>query len=400
MLFSLDKIRYNGRWDSEWELQTTPPYEFCWTKIYGENVYGDSSVDRLTVIQDIYTNPAPISLYRRGADIIWYSYGILHHSLYKEQSADAVRGFGSWNHGTASYSEGEYSFSNINKYNPILGHNDHIQFASASEFENLTLNAGDVFQPMPFNAYNDAIGGIFVIRVTDTLTFNGGHIDLTGAGISTSEASYRPLAAQESNAALDSGTQTGDENKQCVDYFPLNVGDGACFIFAKNIRVTNSASRIGNPNSKGVALCRGAADDSNTPSGTTNIGGSNIFIACETFQGFTPDLISKYRTGSASDGLGKGLCRAFIHVEDNTQCDVPQDGRLYYLDTQATAPKLHLRKNNAVEDIQLSETKSGNAVGIKTADGIFYANLVATNAANASSLRIRLNNTTYALANS
>ena len=399
MLFNLDSIKKSSlysRWEA-YELEqdsshsnipiifgrNLPPWFFSWYSLgsidsYETERYG---YPRFSTYSRACSNPAPNNDEGQGVT----GYCIIHQPFN-----------GGWTCNSLYYSDGGYEAGTGSKLIALDYEHKNIQFPIVAEFKNLTLNAGDVFKPIPFNG----CGGVFFIKVNDTLTFNGGHIDLTGAGIPTSQESYRRLAAQESNAALDSGTQIGEENKQCVDYFPLNVGDGACFIFAKNIRVTNSASRIGNPNSKGVANCRGAADDSKTPSGTTNIGGSNIFIACETFQGFTPDLISKYRTGSANDGLGKGLARAFIHVENKNQCDVPQDRRLYYLDTQATAPKLHLRKNGAVEDIQLSDTKSGNAVGIKTADGIFYANLVDPSDANASSLRVRLNNTTYALANS
>lgn len=418
MLFDISVLKpYESAstlWDTYGYLETAPPYHFCWSHILYEGDGWDSYY-RFVLANYPMNIPAlydqPFDPYEYVKCLIvnssWY-----HHAENDQRfSSDDAERLGEWIYTRCSGGEGENEFRKED-LDQLSGSgytgNFTAQFVKVVEIDNLTLNKGDVFKPMPFDAYyykqasvptltGNYVGGIFAIKVENTLTLNGGHIDLTGAGILPEVDSYRPLSEQEKLAALDSDSRAGEENSLAVERMPLNVGDGACFIFAKNIVVTDPSSRIGNPNLRGVANCRGAADDSNTPNGATNIGGSNIFIACETFKGFNPAIISKYRSGSADDGLGKGLSRAFIHVEKPYLSDVPNDGRLYYLDTPDFNRKLCYRLHGQDNEIPLYDSANGKAVALNTSDGIFYANLVSESDSEASEIRIRIGDSNYAL---
>ena len=62
--------------------------------------------------------------------------------------------------------------------------------------------------------------------------------------------------------------------------------------------------------------------------------------------------------------------------------------------------KLHIKKNNAVTDINLYTTKaeaSSPALCLEDGNSTVYAALGATNHANASALRVKSGNTTYAV---
>lgn len=181
-----------------------------------------------------------------------------------------------------------------------------LRIVTVPHFKNLTLNAGESITPN---------GGYCPIafKCSDTLTFNGGHIDLSGKGLSKYDHTQtRPLLNQETNGTLDTDKYSGWENSATKDRLLLNMGDGAAFIIAKKIVVANDESRIGNPDTTGIQYCRGATDSYNVPSGVTNIGGSTILICAGTFTDFTPKLIAKYRTGTATDGNGAGLARCYI----------------------------------------------------------------------------------------
>ena len=188
----------------------------------------------------------------------------------------------------------------------------HVQAITIAQFESLTLNTGMQIVPPMFSA-STFIGGITAFKCADTLTFNGGHINLTERGIPVASKALRPLFAQESSGTLDTDTYSGWENSVTVDRFLLNSGDGAAFIVAKSL-TCNSSSRIGNINLHGAQFCRGASDSvGSMPAGATNVGGSTILIAAETISNFTPSIISKYRLAESS--AGQGLCRAYIASE-------------------------------------------------------------------------------------
>lgn len=238
--------------------------------------------------------------------------------------------------------------------------NYYVQIVPFLDFENLTLNSGGCFS-LAYHAEGEA-EGILAVRVKDTLTLNGGHIDLFSPGYIF--GSRNVLTAQEQNGALDADAQAGQENFITKDRFLLNGGhEGGLFLLAKNIVVESADSRIGVgfslwPTSDdhffipGVQYCRGAADSPNRPTNltitvensefngvyATNKSGATILIACETFEGFTPALIAKYsmyqdpNNGDFSDyGYGKGLARCYIACK-NPPSTLIEDGMLYYLD--------------------------------------------------------------------
>ena len=204
------------------------------------------------------------------------------------------------------------------------------------EFKNLTLQAQSV---KPYEAsledtsWDDEepviapVGGVLAFKCSDTLTLNGGHIDLRDRGFDTSvNTTYRPIANHENQGTLDTDLYSGCENSITKDKLLVNAGDGACFIIAKNIVSASGSSRIGNPATYGVQYCRGASDSANTPANVSNLGGSSIFIACYNWTNFTPAQIAKYRSGS-----GRGLARAYLAVGAPGNSFIPDEG-LYALD--------------------------------------------------------------------
>ena len=203
----------------------------------------------------------------------------------------------------------------------------------------MCLKGGAILSPQPFNPFRYH-GGVLALKVFDTLTFDGGNINLVDCGIPTARAGLlRPIKYQESafRGETDAGELAGEEN---IDGLTLNAGDGACFISARKI-IGSENSRIGNPKTYGKANCRAAADTIFKPSNVTNIGGSSIFIAAETFDDFNPKMLAKYR--SAELPAGKGLARAYIA----TNSDIPADGKLYARDFVAD---IHRVKNFGVKD--------------------------------------------------
>ena len=195
------------------------------------------------------------------------------------------------------------------------------------QYKNLTLKATPSVQIPEVNSLMVLPGGVFAIKCSGALTLDGANIDLTDSGLPTdTETKYRPLTSQESHI-LDTQLYAGAENSITKDRLLLNCGDGAAFIIARNV-VTQSTSRIGNPNSQGVQYCRGSSDSKAAHSGT-NVGGSSILIACQGWNTFSPAVISKYRDSSAS--AGRGLCRAYIAVYLIPTTMLPDEG-LYSLD--------------------------------------------------------------------
>lgn len=200
----------------------------------------------------------------------------------------------------------------------------YVQAVAIAQFENLTLETGTTLRPPNYSTTN-FYGGILALKVSDTLTFNGGHIDLSDAGIPIASKNLRPVMPLETYAVKDTDKYAGWENFATKNNFTLQAGDGAVFIAAKNF-ICNSTSRIGNINSHGAQFCRGATDSVGVkPANITNVGGSTIFIAAENISDFTPSIISKYRSGTA----GQGICRCYIA----TNSTLPNDEGLYAFDT-------------------------------------------------------------------
>lgn len=173
-----------------------------------------------------------------------------------------------------------------------------ITVTSIPHFRNLTLNEGCYLTPR--------VGFPLALKCSGTLTLNGGHIDLRNKG----DARNRPSMYQESYGTLDVDKYSGWENSQTKDRFTMNIGDGAAFIIANKLVVANNASRIGNPNFKGIQFCRGASDSRNLPANATNIGGSTILLVARTITDFSPNIIAKYR--STAETKGEGLARCYI----------------------------------------------------------------------------------------
>lgn len=191
---------------------------------------------------------------------------------------------------------------NLSEYSSVADAGCVLKVTNIPHFQNLTINAGSSIIP-------NLAGNPVVFKCSETLSFNGGHINLSGFGNATK---LRPVLNQETNGTLDTDKYSGWENSATKDRFVINHGDGAAFIIAKNITVGDNTSRIGNPNSQGVQYCRGATDSPNVPSGVTNVGGSTLFICAGTFTNFTPSILAKYRKGTATDGNGTGLARCYI----------------------------------------------------------------------------------------
>lgn len=212
----------------------------------------------------------------------------------------------------------------------------YVQAVTFANFDCLTLGSDAVLTPPVFSPFTYT-GGIVALKCWDTLRFDGGSIDLTGAGIPVNRKDYlRPLTSQESaaNGESDFALFSGFENSFTADRFLLNAGDGAAFIVAKKL-VCHPDSRIGNPRTHGAQFCRGATNSAGVkPSNITNVGGSSILIAAESFVNFTPKLIAKYR--DASEPAGKGLCRCYIASETKLR----NDEGLYAFDVLANPKRL------------------------------------------------------------
>ena len=208
----------------------------------------------------------------------------------------------------------------------------YAQAITIPHFDCLTLKTGAVLSPPPYNPFKFT-GGVLAFKCFDTLTLEG-NIDLTECGIPTARAGLlRPVKYQESAARgeLDSGALAGEEN---CDELILNAGDGAVFIAARRI-IGDENARIGNPKTYGKAGCRGARDTTFKPSNITNIGGSTILIAAETFDNFNAKMLAKYRSSDLE--AGKGLARCYIATES----DLPADGKLYARDLISDKQRVH-----------------------------------------------------------
>ena len=172
----------------------------------------------------------------------------------------------------------------------------NIQGIPCFDYKNLTIDEGgsisvDEYRLRDNNGSGKA-GGILCIRVSDTLTFNGGHINLVDKGISQEYKDYRPLTSWEK----------GETSPPGLSRLPLSVGDGMCIIFAKNVVFTSNASRLGNINENGSGITkRNPYETSGLTQMTTNIGGSTVIIIAETVSGYDPSCISCFRTKLEND---------------------------------------------------------------------------------------------------
>ncbi|MBR4153354.1 MAG: hypothetical protein IKT98_10405 [Selenomonadaceae bacterium] len=215
----------------------------------------------------------------------------------------------------------------------LIGSTYRKQMISIPHFKNLTLDNFTI-SPRAFSK-DDSLGGIIAFKCSDTLTLTNANINLVDKGLELSMGvGFRPDLPHESNGTLDTNLYAGCENSITKDRFLLNCGDGGAFIIANKI-VSDSSSRIGNPNSKGVQYCRGASDSLNKPSGASNIGGSTILIVSSRWSTFNPAVISKYRTNSG----GRGLARAYLAIAHARNEVLPDEG-LYALDVPTNKRRL------------------------------------------------------------
>ena len=194
-----------------------------------------------------------------------------------------------------------------------------VQAVAVAQFKNLTLNEGTTITPPIYSASTN-IGGIVAIMCSETLTFNGGHISLSDRGIPAASKAMRP--ATNNDVASDTENYSGWENSDTRIHMFLNAGDGLAFIVAKKL-VCNEDSRIGNVTTQGVQFYRGHKNsvtyEDAAPANVTNVGGSTIFVAAETIEGFTCKMFAKYRDSSLA--AGQGICRCYIASETKLRND-------------------------------------------------------------------------------
>ena len=216
------------------------------------------------------------------------------------------------------------------------------QISSLPHYKNFTLNSGISLKPTPFASGR---GGVVALKCSGTFKLKGGHIDLTNAGLTANRTLTQyeldPSFNQLSIYTYDNALQAGFNNGDLVNHFTLNRGDGACFIIAKEF-VFNSSSRIGNPNTSGVAYCRGAHYSQGRPSDVDMRGGSNILIAAESVTSFETKCLAKYRSGnnSVSPSAAEssyGLASCCIA----TETDLPLDEALYSHEVLSDPARLH-----------------------------------------------------------
>ncbi len=203
-----------------------------------------------------------------------------------------------------------------------------IQAVTFANFHCLKINSGGLVAPQPYSSVN-FYGGILAIKCSHSLELRGGHIYLSDCGIPTYQKdNLRPQTPQEILGTLDADERAGEENFCKENIFPLNSGDGATFIFAKEI-IPQKDSRIGNIRTHGKESCRGAEDSKYKPSNITNVGGSSIFIAYQK-GGLYFENLAKYRQISNSNATkGQGLARCYIANNGIMQGD---GNKLYWRD--------------------------------------------------------------------
>lgn len=209
----------------------------------------------------------------------------------------------------------------------------YCQLVTIPQFKNLTLETGTQIQPITYSATN-YYGGIVAFKCSDTLTFDGGHINLNDMGIPPASKALRPVKTLESNATTDTTKYAGWENFDTKEHFTLQAGDGAAFIVAKTF-VCSEDSRIGNINTYGSQFCRGAKASVGTlPANVTNVGGSSIFIVANSIENFDPKILAKYRASAST--AGQGICRCYIA----TNTTLTNDEGLYAYDNISNATRV------------------------------------------------------------
>ena len=183
-----------------------------------------------------------------------------------------------------------------------------IQAIPCKDFNNLTIDENGIISPYTFGADWYSAGGILFIRVRDTLTFNGGHINLSGKGIPTDMTDqYRPLTTWEKGE----GPPPND-----ISRLPLSVGDGMAIIFARRVVFTSNASRIGNITHNGTGINKkNPYDSTGLTQLTTNIGGSTIVIVSESITNLQPEHISCFRDITNDESLYRGLSYRKVFTE-------------------------------------------------------------------------------------
>ncbi|MBR1645200.1 MAG: hypothetical protein IJ685_00340 [Selenomonadaceae bacterium] len=195
----------------------------------------------------------------------------------------------------------------------------YVQAVAVAQYKNLTLGSGVTITPPVYNVTNYN-GGIVAIMCSDTLKFDGGHINLTDKGIPVASKALRPTTANDPVDDID--TYSGWENSDTRNHFFLNAGDGAAFIIAKKM-TCHANSRIGNTATYGVQFYRGATNsvtyNETAPSNVTNVGGSTILVAAQTIENFTCKMFAKYRSSSLT--AGQGICRCYIASETKLRND-------------------------------------------------------------------------------
>lgn len=213
--------------------------------------------------------------------------------------------------------------------------NYKIQAVTFANFHCLKINSGANVKPLAYSA-TKYCGGILAIKCSESLQLRGGNILLNDCGIPTYQKNYlRPLTGQEKVGTLDADERAGEENFCEENVFPLNSGDGAAFIFAKEI-TAEKKSRIGNIYTHGRLRCRGAQDTEYKPATITNVGGSSIFIVTETFS-CAGAVLAKYREERISEAeQGKGLARCYIA----TRKLLPPDDKLFHADLISDAARI------------------------------------------------------------
>lgn len=199
--------------------------------------------------------------------------------------------------------------------------NTTTQIITVPTYKNFTINEGVNIKPTP---YADGRGGVVAFKCSGTLNFNGGHIDLTNAGLSTA----RTLLAQEDNqTTLDSQYKYSCwENYATQKHFTLQQGDGAAFIICKKFS-GNANSRIGNPAAQGIHYQRGMAKNNswkNSPvglsTGFTMTGGSTILICAGSMSSVNVKMFAKYRS-AGDDNKTRGFGRCYIASETTLRLD-------------------------------------------------------------------------------
>ena len=204
----------------------------------------------------------------------------------------------------------------------------NIQAITFANFHCLNIFAGGSVSPLAYD-YTKLYGGILAIKCSYKWLIEGGAIDLEECGIPCyQKESLRPLTNTELTGELDSDPSAGKENLFEDNVFPLNAGDGAVFLLAKQIEI-NDNGRIGNTKTHGKPDCLGAIDSPFRPSNITNIGGSSILIVSDK-QNIKAVNLAKYRNREDSLAMkGKGLARCYIA---NPELPKHIDDKLYHAD--------------------------------------------------------------------